>query len=242
MPFTLAHPAAVLPFRRFCPQKLSFPALVVGSVAPDLGYWSGPFDLERISHGFFGAFYFDLPLSLLMLIIIYLLRSPIARLLPASLKDLWLAMWPRQIGTPISILISLMLGIWTHLLWDTFTHNHGWLVEHVKSLQAPVFTFHQRYFRVSHLISYACSVMGVAVLIASAAKWREQSVSSGTRAFTKTERWKLFWIACLALPITAIHHLFNSLAGLCIVAVLSLLMIAATAKVLAEGRMSRVSN
>ena len=28
MPFTLAHPAAVLPLKRFCPRYLSFPALI----------------------------------------------------------------------------------------------------------------------------------------------------------------------------------------------------------------------
>jgi hypothetical protein len=56
MPFTLAHAAAVLPFRPYCPRVLSFPALVVGSVAPDAGYWSGPLDLKRISHSFAGGF------------------------------------------------------------------------------------------------------------------------------------------------------------------------------------------
>ena len=35
MPFTLAHPAAVLPLRRW----LWFPGLVAGAVAPDVGYY-----------------------------------------------------------------------------------------------------------------------------------------------------------------------------------------------------------
>ena len=35
MPFTLAHPAAVLPLRR----HLWFPGLVAGAVAPDVGYY-----------------------------------------------------------------------------------------------------------------------------------------------------------------------------------------------------------
>ena len=36
MPFTLAHPAAVLPFAR---TKLVFSALIAGALAPDVGYF-----------------------------------------------------------------------------------------------------------------------------------------------------------------------------------------------------------
>ena len=42
MPFPLAHPAAVLPFRRYCSRWLNFPALVIGSLVPDLGYLFPP--------------------------------------------------------------------------------------------------------------------------------------------------------------------------------------------------------
>jgi WD40 repeat protein len=37
MPWTFAHPAAVLPLRKFCADRLSFAGLVVGSVSPDIG-------------------------------------------------------------------------------------------------------------------------------------------------------------------------------------------------------------
>ena len=40
MPWTFAHPAAILPLRRFCPAPLDFSALVIGSMVPDLGYYS----------------------------------------------------------------------------------------------------------------------------------------------------------------------------------------------------------
>src|SRR5437762_2617545 len=50
MPFPLAHPAAVLPLRRYCPRFLSFPALVIGSIAPDFGYCFGDLNVEDLSH------------------------------------------------------------------------------------------------------------------------------------------------------------------------------------------------
>jgi uncharacterized membrane protein YhaH (DUF805 family) len=166
-----------------------------------------------------------------MLGVIYLLRAPVAERLSAPYRDLFVAMWPRPPGTPLAVVMSLLLGIWTHLLWDTFTHNHGWLVERVTVLQTPLFEFRGRAFRISHLISYACSFAGVALLFAAAAKRREESVR-GVQKFNKCARRKLFWIAGLVLPINAIHYLVPSIWGLCLVATLSFFMLAAAAKVL----------
>ena len=50
MPWTLSHPAAVLPLRRFSPRPLDFAALVVGSMTPDLGYYIDRFDLSTCPH------------------------------------------------------------------------------------------------------------------------------------------------------------------------------------------------
>ena len=50
MPFPLAHPAAVLPLGRHYPRYLSFPALIIGSLSPDVGYCSGHFRLGEFSH------------------------------------------------------------------------------------------------------------------------------------------------------------------------------------------------
>ena len=50
MPWTFAHPAAVLPLRRFSgPGLLSFAALVIGSTSPDFLYYIGQFDLAAFA-------------------------------------------------------------------------------------------------------------------------------------------------------------------------------------------------
>ena len=49
MPWTLVHPAAVLPLRKLGVNRLPFGGLVVGSVAPDIGYYVGRFDLAAIA-------------------------------------------------------------------------------------------------------------------------------------------------------------------------------------------------
>jgi hypothetical protein len=49
MPFPLAHPAAVLPLRRYCPKYLSFPVLIVGSLVPDVGYCLGRLNASLVN-------------------------------------------------------------------------------------------------------------------------------------------------------------------------------------------------
>jgi hypothetical protein len=72
MPFALAHPAAVLPLRRYCPRQLDFPALLVGSLAPDLGYAFLPLHVYGFSHQFWaGSFGFCLPAGLVLVLIFY---------------------------------------------------------------------------------------------------------------------------------------------------------------------------
>ena len=66
MPFPLAHPAAVLPLRRFCPGRLSFLALVIGSVVPDVAYCFGPLDVDVFAHTLPGSLVFCLPMGWLL--------------------------------------------------------------------------------------------------------------------------------------------------------------------------------
>ena len=81
MPWTLAHPAAVLPLRRW-PKYLPFTGLVVGSMAPDFGYYTGHFDLARDAHSPLGLLALCLPTGLLVVLLLRRLRRPLIELLP----------------------------------------------------------------------------------------------------------------------------------------------------------------
>ena len=56
MPWTFAHPAAVLPLRKIGRFRLPLAALVVVSIAPDFGYYSGQFRLGTFAHSVPGIF------------------------------------------------------------------------------------------------------------------------------------------------------------------------------------------
>lgn len=139
MPSPLAHPAAAIPFTK---AKLVFSALVFGSLAPDFWY------VFRVgsayfSYTFLGQFLFNLPVGLILLVVFQtFMKWPLLSLLPKALQ--------RRLETyaegfrygPIKhfgvILLSLLVGSVTHTIWDSFTHEYGWLVEHVPFLSTPI--------------------------------------------------------------------------------------------------------
>ena len=128
MPFPLAHPAAVLPLRRFCPRYLSFPALIIGSLCPDVGYAGGRLNLEEFAHRpLVGTFGFCLPVGLVLMLGFYLVRLPLVRLLPARQRQVFLPLCRQPAAPPFQIAVSLLLGALTHQYWmPRPIRNTGW--------------------------------------------------------------------------------------------------------------------
>ena len=179
MPFPLAHPAAILPLRRYCPRYLSFPALVIGSLSPDVGYFSGHFRLGEFSHRLLpGSFGFCLPVGLVLVLVFYIARLPMVGILPSSYRRVFLPLCQRPAGSLFLIVISLLIGAWTHLFLDSFTHPDGWLVEHLPVLQAPVLPVGQHRLMVCEVLYAGCTFAGVAWLAFCYLRWLEPAAGS----------------------------------------------------------------
>jgi hypothetical protein len=175
MPYPLAHPAAVLPLRRYCPRYLSFPALFIGSLAPDVGYCFGNLHVDRFSHRFFaGAFGFCLPVGVLMLLVFCLARAPLIQILPARYRKVFLPPGKHPVGNPVGIVLSLLIGAWTHILLDSVAHADGWLSQHVPILQSSLGSLGKHRFAVPDLLYAAFTFCGVAWLAHSYLNWLEK--------------------------------------------------------------------
>ena len=166
MPFTLAHPAAILPLRGW--RQLRTVPLVIGALVPDLPYYL-PASLARFvldSHDFRASFTECLLLGYALLAGVVLLRQPLTALLPARARALCLAAVAPFTGRAVEwawAAPAIVLGVWTHLLWDSFTHVDGWMVRRLALLRAPVdIGFWSG--TVCHLLQYLSSVAGLAVL------------------------------------------------------------------------------
>ena len=221
MPFPLAHPAAVLPLRRYCPQPLSFAALVVGSLAPDFGYAFGETGVSDFSHTFLGGTAFGVVSGFLVLGLFYALRNRILELIPSSYEQEIRGELNLTTRSLLRVLVSLGIGVWTHLFLDSFTHSHGWWAEHVSLLRAPVFAVGARDVRVCHVLWYLCSFAGLVLLVVAARQWQGSHGPRGTglrRAYVLEG----FVVAFLVLPIEVLHHFVHSRVALLLLAAASL--------------------
>jgi len=97
---------------------------------------------------------------------VYLLRQPLTALLSARARWLCLRALVPFRARPVEWAwagVAILVGVWTHLLWDSFTHPDGWIVHRVAALSAPV-TIGAYSGTVAHLLQYLSSVFGLAAM------------------------------------------------------------------------------
>jgi len=141
MPFTFAHPAAVLWGARWHQSGLPFSAFVIGSMSPDFEYFLRLRLLSFYSHSMVGILTFCLPIGL----VIYLLHRWV--IAPALYRNLPGMVRERLVNTPpihnrllhaLLVSAAIMIGAATHILWDEFTHGHGYFVMGSTTLESKV--------------------------------------------------------------------------------------------------------
>jgi Domain of unknown function (DUF4184) len=140
MPFTLSHPAAAIPFLR---TGLVPSALVIGCMAPDFEYFMHFAPEGGFGHTLAGAFLFDLPAALIVLWLFHAYaKEPLYTWLPASVRRRIrlgpAAMPARNIAQFALVLLSILIGVATHILWDSFTHPNFWPYQHWQFLHRTV--------------------------------------------------------------------------------------------------------
>ena len=220
MPFPLAHPAAVLPLRRYCLRWLNFPALVIGSMIPDAGYFFDRLHGGTFSHGLLGSVAFCLPAGMVLVALFYRLRQPLVKMLPIPYQRALLPLCQRPPGSLRAMVISLLIGVGTHLAWDSFTHTNGWCVQRLPVLDRPVVWVAGRHARVCHLLWYGCSFAGVACVFWAFEKWKQGCLNGPAGVSRKAVLRDAALAAVLVVPIELMHHLVElSLPGLWLLAV-----------------------
>lgn len=182
MPFPAAHPAAVLPLRRYCPRYLSFPALLIGSVTPDLGYCFRRMHVAEFSHRFFaGSFLFCLPVGGLIFLLFQLSRPWLMRVAANPHLRALLTSCQCLPCSKAGIVLSILVGSWTHLILDSLTHEDGWLVEHIPSLHSSFGMLGQRGIRTYDFLYAFCTFLGVLWLSLSYLRWLDTSAVPRSR-------------------------------------------------------------
>ncbi len=203
MPFTLSHPAAVLPLRHIFP-RLNFAALLIGSIIPDIGYYIPGLAAHRQTHSLAGIVFPGLPVGLLMLALLHLLQRPLCFVLPQPHRGAVtaLAAEPRGRIGPASLFIaaaSVLLGAWTHLIWDGFTHRGRWGPRHLTFLNDPALLIGGQAIPLYEWLQWLSSLAGGLVLLWAYRSWLRRQARPAESGADSEERWRHFLLGGLGV-------------------------------------------
>lgn len=164
------HPAVAIPFRRFQTPLVIPAALATGAMMPDAAYMG----LPGMSHEWASLLRYNVVFGVLAYVLAELWILPSLRRTLPVVRGLALARWAVTRGLPRSVLgwlaavVSVTLGVVSHLLWDGFTHATMW--------PARVLYPHTRVGLFGHAMSLAfflqnaCSLVGTVLVLAWAVR------------------------------------------------------------------------
>lgn len=164
MPITTAHPALVYPLRKL--KSFHYSALIIGSAIPDIIHFiPGPI-VRDDTHSFLNTLLLDLPVALVAFLLFHMfLKRPLWDILP----DWFQKRIPQshlegrfpQTSRWIPILISLFVGIWSHIVWDSFTHYYDFGAKYILPfLSIKLFTISQYKVYPTTFLQHGSSILG----------------------------------------------------------------------------------
>ena len=214
MPFTVSHMAVAAPLAR---RGLIMSAIVVGSVAPDFQYYLCLSTNNNWGHSAGGILLFSLPMAFLVLWVFHaLLKRPLLRLVPLAHRRRLLPyagpfeFWP--VKRFLLILVSVVIGIISHLLLDSFTHDYGLLTTRISFLQAPVMQVYGRVMPLCDLLQFILSFGLFLVLVAQYMRWffLNRSGASLTTFLDFRTHLPLYIVLMVTATIPAVLYAFYS--------------------------------
>jgi hypothetical protein len=180
MPLTISHPAASVPLRRF---GLALSPLIVGSMAPDFSKFATLSPACGFGHSWLGAFWFSVPTGLIVLWIFHsFLKQPLFALLPLSHQKRLAPFLNRFSFKPAKqfrlVLLALLLGAFTHLGWDEFTHQTNLTVRWLPFLNTHLFEVGSYDIRVYKLLQHGSTIFGFTLLTFWYFRWFQKAPES----------------------------------------------------------------
>lgn len=196
MPISTAHPFAGVILKRALRDRVYFPALIIGSIVPDLAACID--NWEYFSHTLLGSLVFCLPVGLLTLWLFHMLRIPLVQALPNPHRNALTPLCASGPPTNLNMVSSLLLGAWAHIIWDLFTHDHSWLLMEHPILKTPVMgiSLHKLIWAISSVAGSA----GILVLYARFVSTKHRSEWTLTRTDLSAY---VFWCAVAIVPLAA---------------------------------------
>ena len=169
MPFTFAHPAIILPLNYLSKKWVSLTGLVIGSLTPDFEYFLRMKIESYYSHTLLGILYFDLPLAILLTFIYHnFVKTELFKNLPQELNLRFVNAEKLNWNTYFTenwkiVIVSIIIGIASHISWDGFTHENGFFVNIFSELKNEIQIFGKG-IKVYKILQHLSTLIGAVVI------------------------------------------------------------------------------
>ncbi|NDI36526.1 DUF4184 family protein [Chengkuizengella sediminis] len=214
MPFTFSHPLYAIPLKWIKPKYFCVTGLVLGSMSPDFEYFIALEPYRTIGHSVTGLFMQSIPLSILFAFIFHKIIVKTLSLHLPSFYNLDMRSYQVfhswQLNTFrkwIVFLTSVVIGFYSHIFVDSFTHTGGYFVLRFSFFSntinsIPIYKFLQHILSLSGLLFLTLLCFKVL---------RKQNNFQRKRIISQKQKLK-YWSVVLftALVVTTLKLLFTS--------------------------------
>ncbi|MEO9892601.1 DUF4184 family protein [Aurantibacter sp.] len=179
MPFTASHPAIILPLLKR--RVFSASGLIMGSMVPDFEFFlrfeaNGPH-----GHSVWGMLWLNVPIASLFITLYHVLvRNQMILNLPIFFRkrfaDFLEFNWIAYLKSNFfKVIISILVGNFSHLLWDSFTHFDGFFVTKMAFFNEEVYQI-----PVYSILQYGFSLLGALAIWSFIVKMPEVKIVNQT--------------------------------------------------------------
>jgi hypothetical protein len=151
-------------------------------MAPDFEYFMRLRFVTKWSHSLLGVFVFCLPVGLAILWLFHSVQKrAFVALLPDAFQSRLLAWCGPFAFLPfkrfLAICLSITLGAFTHILWDSFTHQNGFLVRSVSALRVTILSVGHVQLQLYELLQDLSTALGLLLL----GFWAWRALAAGSQ-------------------------------------------------------------
>ncbi|MET3637515.1 DUF4184 family protein [Curtobacterium oceanosedimentum] len=199
MPFTVSHAVVALAARR---TLLPVAAVAVGSMAPDAVLFAPFLPRYEDAHSWWGIPTIDLAVSLVVLAAWWFLVRPAWAPVVPGLRRRLPSGWDRRpvltARDALLVVVGCVLGSVTHVVWDGFTHPHGFVVLAWPALRDTTVGGYPLPF----FLQDVSSVLGLLALLVVAAVWWRRTAPIPSAVPGRAEQVVVVVIAALVVLAT----------------------------------------
>lgn len=226
MAFTLAHPAAVLSIVKKDRKYYNNAALIIGAMAPDFEYFIFFKPKSSIGHKLIGCLTLNLALVFLTYFLFYkFIKDPLIKHLPNKISKKLEELYADKINLThpkdyIVFILSALLGMFTHIIWDGFTHNGGFFVNIFSVLNNKIFGIY-----IYKLLQHGSTLLGITMIVLYIKNLKNREIPKVSLS-SKIKYWVYIFMLALLILVSTFLLIESLTIGVLVVSIMNSVFLA----------------